>query len=134
MVPDGVNGNYYIEADTVNLTYKTYLTSGDLYLVGDASNAGWDNANGIQLTEESAHVFTLTTDLKAEGGLKFLEVSGAWAPQWGTNENGTATSGMLVYRPTEGDPDPSNIPAPSAAGSYKITVDMTTMMYTIEAQ
>lgn len=133
-VADTENGNYYIEADTASLTYKTFLTSGNLYLVGDATSAGWDNANGIQFAEDTPHVFTLTTDLNAEGGLKFLEVSGEWAPQWGTDENGKGTGGMLVYRPNESVPDPANIPAPSAAGSYKITVDMTTMMYTIEAQ
>ena len=130
-VADDENGPYYIEADTANLTYMTYLTSGELYLVGDASSAGWDNTNGIQFTEEAPHIFTLTTDLNAEGGMKFLEVPGEWAPQWGTNDTGKATDGLLVYRPNESVPDPSNIPAPSAAGSYTIRVDMTTMEYTI---
>lgn len=133
-IPVGdLSGPYYVEADTALLTYNIYLTSGELFLVGDASNAGWDAGNGIQFTEDPAHVFTLTTDLKAEGGMKFLEVSGSWAPQWGTNETGTGESGMLVYRPTESTPDPSNIPAPAVAGSYTIVVDMTTMMYTITA-
>jgi hypothetical protein len=125
-------GNYYIEADTINLTYWTFLTSGELYLVGDASTAGWDNAAGLPFTEVEPHIFEITTTL-ADGGMKFLEVPGAWAPQWGTDADGTGTGGKLVYRPTESVEDPAEVPSPGA-GSFKIRVDLTTMAYTIEAQ
>lgn len=130
----GDAGNYYIMADTANLTYETFLTSGELYLVGDATTAGWDAAAAIAFTESSPHIFTITTTLNATGAMKFLEVQGAWAPQWGTNDQGNNKQGLLVYRPTESVPDPPSIPAPSTAGSYLITVDMTTMKYTVEAQ
>jgi len=129
-----VEGDYYFMADTFNLLYETYLTSGELYLVGDATPAGWDAAVAIAFTESSPHVFTIATSLNAGGGMKFLEVKGAWAPQWGTNTEGTNKEGLLSYRPTESVPDPPQIPGPSAAGNYLITVDMTTMKYTIEAQ
>jgi hypothetical protein len=131
-----VAGNYYIEADTINLEYKTFLTSGELYLVGDATPVGWDNAAGLPFTEDpdTAHIFTITTDLNADGGMKFLEVLGEWAPQWGTNENGTAEEGNLIYRPTESVPDPVNIPAPGTAGQYKITVDLRKLTYTVTPQ
>lgn len=131
---DGESGDYFIIADTLALTYETYLTSGNLFLVGDATPAGWDAGAAIAFTEGPDHVFTLTTNLNATGAMKFLEVQGAWAPQWGTNDKGNAKKGLLVYRPTESVPDPPSIPAPSTAGSYKITVDLTTMQYTIEAQ
>lgn len=131
---EGESGDYYIIADTLGLTYETYLTSGNLFLVGDATPAGWDAGAAIAFTEGPDHVFTITTNLNASGGMKFLEVQGAWAPQWGTNDKGNAKKGLLVYRPTESVPDPPSIPAPSTAGSYKITVDLTTMQYTIEAQ
>ena len=130
----GESGNYYIMADTANLEYETYLTTGELYLVGDASPAGWDNTAAIAFTESSPHVFTLVTTLNATGGMKFLEKVGAWAPQWGTDASGTGSKGLLSYRPSESVPDPPQVPAPSTAGSYKITVDMTTMEYKIEAQ
>lgn len=129
-----VSGAYYIEADTLNLTYKTFLTSGNLFLVGDATPAGWDNAAGIQFEQNTPHVFTLTVDLTAGGELKFLEVPGEWAPQWGSNESATGQGGKLVYRPDESYDDPANIPAPGADGSYLITVDLTTMTYSIEPQ
>ena len=132
--PEGESGDYYIMADTATLVYETFLTSGSLFLVGDATPAGWDAGAAIAFTEGPDHVFTITTNLNASGAMKFLEVQGAWAPQWGTNDKGNAKKGLLVYRPTESVPDPPSIPAPSTAGSYKITVDMTTMQYTIEAQ
>lgn len=130
----GDAGDYYIMADTLNLLYETYLTSGELYLVGDATPAGWDAASALAFTQSSPHIFTITTTLSATGGMKFLEVQGAWAPQYGTNIEGTGKQGLLVYRPTESVPDPPQIPAPSPAGQYTITVDQTTMKYTIEAQ
>ena len=136
-IPVGeTEGNYYIFADTIALTYETILTSGELYLVGDATPAGWDNAAGIPFEQDAEELtkFTLVTSLNAEGGMKFLEVSGAWAPQWGTNDEGTAQSGTLVYRPTENDEDPPVIPAPGTAGEYLIEVNLQTMSYTITAQ
>lgn len=131
-IPMGdVSGDYYIEADTLLLSYKTFLTSGELYLIGDATTAGWDNTAGLKLTEGPDHIFTITTNLLGGGSLKFLEVTGQWAPQWGTNEKGNSKKGLMVYRPTESVPDPPGIPGPSA-GEYKITVDLTKMAYTIE--
>jgi starch-binding outer membrane protein SusE/F len=128
-----VEGDYYFMADTVNLKYETYLTSGNLFLVGDATPAGWDAASATAFTQTSPHIFTMTTSLNAGGGMKFLEVQGAWAPQYGTNDKGTNTKGMLSYRPTEVVTDPPSIPGPATAGQYVITVDLTLMAYTIEA-
>jgi starch-binding outer membrane protein SusE/F len=130
----GTSGDYYIMADTLGLKYETYLTSGELYLIGDATPAGWDAGAAIALTQSSPHIFTITTTLNATGGLKFLEVQGQWAPMYGTNDKGTSKQGLLVYRPTETVADPTSIPAPSTAGQYLITVDLTTMKYTVVAQ
>lgn len=127
------DGDYYIEADTAALTYTVSATSAQLYLVGDGCSAGWDNTNGIEFTKESPGIFSLVTTLNAEGGIKFLEVLGQWVPQWGTDENGTAEGGNLIYRPTESIPDPANIPTPGA-GTYKIELNLITKVYTITAQ
>ncbi len=124
-------GDYYILADTANLTYEVSKTSATLFLVGDATDAGWDNANGIEFTKDSPGIFSLVTNLKAEGGMKFLEVSGVRAPQWSTDEEGTASGGILVYRPDEATADPTNIVAPSSAGSYLIELNLITKSYTI---
>jgi starch-binding outer membrane protein SusE/F len=127
-----VEGDYRIVADTALLTYTITATSAQLFLVGDATTAGWNNANGIPFVKVSPGLFTLTTTLTA-GGMKFLEVSGQWAPQWGTDAEGTSAFGNLVYRPTESVPDPINIVSPGA-GTYTITLNLTTQTYTILAK
>ena len=66
--------------------------------------------------------------------MKFLELSGAWAPQWGTDESGTAEEGNLVYRPDEATQDPPNIVAPSSAGNYLIELNLITKTYFITKQ
>lgn len=129
-----VEGDYYILADTANLSYEISKTSATLFLAGDATQAGWDNTNGIAFTKDAPGIFSLVTNLNAEGGMKFLELSGEWAPQWGTDEGGTANGGNLVYRPDESTQDPPNIPAPSSAGSYLIELNLITKTYTISAQ
>jgi hypothetical protein len=50
---------------------------------------------------------------------------------YGTNATGTNTGGDLVYRATENDPDPSNIPTPATTGAYVVTINTTTLKYTI---
>ena len=130
-VPE-VAGNYYIEVDTALLTYKTFWSSGELFLVGSATLAGWDNTAALPFTEVENHIFEITTTL-AEGGMKFLEIVGEWAPQWGTDDNATEDGGRLVFRPDEATTDPPEIPSPGA-GTFKIRADMTKMTYTIEPQ
>jgi starch-binding outer membrane protein SusE/F len=65
--------------------------------------------------------------------MKFLEVSGQWAPQWGTDAEGTSSSGNLSYRPTESVPDPPNIPTPGA-GTFTIRLDLVKLKYTITSK
>ena len=129
--PD-LEGDYRIVADTANLLYYVSWTSSELYLVGDGCDAGWTPGNGIAFTKVSPGIFTLTTTLKA-GGLKFLETTTGWAPQWGTDASGTSNFGPLVYRPTESVPDPANIVSPGA-GTYTINLNLATLKYEIVAE
>ena len=77
------------------------------------------------------NIFEITTDL-IDGGMKFLEVQGNWAPQWGINTDPTFVGG-LSYRPDEVTTDPPEVPSPGV-GTFKITVDLTTISYTIVPQ
>lgn len=134
-IPVGdAEGNYYIEADTINLTYRTILTSGELYLVGGGTPAGWDNTTALPFTQDpdTATKFTIVTTLNTSGGMKFLEILGEWAPQWGSYD-GDAFGGTLAYREAETVPDPPEIPSPGD-GEYMITVDLRKMMYYFTAQ
>jgi len=132
MPSPAVLGDYYIEADTINLVYSTFLTSGELYLVGAATTVGWDNTAGLPLTEVEPHIFEITTTL-TDGGMKLLEVLGQWAPQWGLNAEPVGTGGNLSYRPSETVQDPPEIPSPGS-GTFKIRVDLSTITYTITPQ
>lgn len=103
----------------------------ELYLLGDGSLAGWDNTAALPLTGTGG-VYTITTELQGAGKfIKFIVTLGQWAPQYGTDGNGTSTGGNLVYRPDENTPDPPAIPCPDAVGSYVISVNTNDLTYTI---
>ncbi len=133
--PD-VEGDYRVVADIINLTYVVYPIPEVVYLVGGATTVGWTPTNGIPFTKDGVGQYSLTTDLSTgNGGMKIMASnSGAWAPQWGTNAKGTTLFGTLEYRAADGDPDPAEIPEPTSAGTYKITIDFTENTYKIEKQ
>lgn len=125
-------GLYRIVADTANLTYEVYTAPTSLYLLGDGSTAGWDNTAALEMTNEGNGLFTITTDLTA-ADIKFIEVLGQWAPQWGAAEGAAGLKGNISFRPTEDDPDPANIAVPSD-GSYTIEVDLAAQTYKLLPQ
>ncbi len=125
-------GLYRIVVDTANLTYDVYAATSTLYLLGDGSPAGWDNTAATEMTNDGAGKFSLVADLTANS-IKFVEVLGQWAPQWGTVDGASGYGGSLAFRPTEADPDPVNIPVP-ADGSYLIEVDLAAQSYKLTPQ
>ncbi|MBE0639927.1 MAG: hypothetical protein IH598_15525 [Bacteroidales bacterium] len=103
----------------------------ELYLLGDGSLAGWDNTAALPLSGTGG-IYTITTELGGAGKfIKFIVTLGQWAPQYGTDANGTNTGGNLVYRPDENTPDPPAIPCPDAVGTYVITANTNDLTYTI---
>lgn len=122
-------------ADSYTFTVNPAGAAPELYILGDGSAAGWDNGAALPLTKVSDGVHTITTTLNGAGtSVKFITTLGQWAPMYGTDDNGTSTSGNLVYRETESDPDPASIPAPDVAGEYVITANINDMTYTIDAK
>lgn len=111
--------------------YQTDITYPPIYLLGDATVAGWDNTKVVEVPHHSGSTFSVIQPLSSSGSLKFIADIGSWVPQWGTNANGTWENGTLVYRAVESDPDPSAIPAPPQDGIYQITVDTLNMLYNI---
>lgn len=129
-------GYYRVVADTAALTYTITPSTDVLYMLGSATEVQWDNAAPLEMTMDSPGIFTIVTTLTAgdESFLKFLEVIGQWAPQYGTDAEGTWESGNLVYRFTESEPDPPGIPGPEVTGTYLIEVNLSSMTYTVTAQ
>ncbi len=128
-------GDYLITFDLTNEVYTVELANvpQTMHVIGDATEAGWDNSLAIPMTKVSPGIFELETTLSAEAteGFKFLVNQGAWAPMYGTNADGAFESGVLIYRETESDPDPRSIPPPSSTGTYKIVMNTVGMSYTV---
>ena len=124
-------GKYVV---TLNTNTLTYTIAPALYMLGDGCSAGWDNTAAIPFHGGGNGIYTITTTLGAAKSIKFITTLGAWAPMYGTDASGTNTGGPLVFRPTEGDPDPANIPTPATEGKYTVTADITGLTYTIVAK
>ena len=129
-------GFYRVVADTANLTYTITPSTETLYLLGSATAAGWDNTAALEMNQVAPGMFNIVTNLTAGADMyiKFIEVLGQWAPQYGTDDEGTWEGGKLIYRPTEDVPDPANIPAPDESGSYLIEVNLSARTYSVTPQ
>ena len=124
---------FKIVADTVNLTYEVF-EYGDVYLLGGATLVGWDNNAAIPMVKTAEGKYTITTTLNPGDFWKIIDERGQWAPQWGTDANGNADSGVLVLRPDETVTDPPAIPSPATAGSFKIDGDIVGLTYSVTPQ
>lgn len=128
-------GDYLVTFDLVNEVYTVEVAdlAQTMHVIGDASEAGWDNTQAIPMTKTAPGIFEIETTLSADAteGFKFLVNQGAWAPMYGSVEGTAFEAGVLVYRETEGDPDPKSIPPPATTGLYKIVVNIVGMNYTV---
>ncbi len=128
-----INGYDTVYSPVTNINVTPYSDIIPLYLLGNATSAGWNNTAALEMTFVSTGVYEITTDLIGGAGnyIKFIAVLGQWAPQWGTDASGTWDTGNLVYRPTEDITDPPAIPAPPADGTYLIHADISNLTYTV---
>ena len=112
--------------------YADIIVVKPIYMLGDATEPGWNNVNALEMTHLGGSQFGIVASLAGAGKyIKFISVRGQWAPQWGTDATGTSESGPLSYRPTESEPDPAAIPAPELAGEYRVVADTAALTYTI---
>ncbi|WES98031.1 SusF/SusE family outer membrane protein [Chryseobacterium arthrosphaerae] len=107
----------YILGPTYNYT--------DLYLIGDATSAGWTNeatnTKFLPLQKTAAAGVYSYTGYFAKGGFKMIKTPGAWDPQYGMG----AGAGILSTSGSSGDIKVD------VAGYYKLTVNTNTLTYTI---
>jgi len=98
----------------------------NLYMVGDASEFGWDNANPTYMYRDQTNrsAYTYTGYLNA-GDFKFISVVGSWDTQYGNN--GT---GGVALKAKGSDPDPGTYHV-TTAGYYTVKIDINAMTFSI---
>ncbi|MBA2249479.1 MAG: SusE domain-containing protein [Chitinophagaceae bacterium] len=133
------NNNERLTSNTIKLQVTPYKippkvalpSSGKLFLVGDASDGGWNNPVPVPSQEFAqidetiwGGIFHLT------GGKQFLilPVNGDWTHKFAISNNGAAT---LNQTGDFGFDLGDNFPGPTATGFYKIVVDFQSGKYTV---
>jgi hypothetical protein len=119
-----------------------------LYLVGgpDIMNgSNWDNSNpfkeGYQFTRESATVYTITVALSGgdntsgDDQFLFIPKAGDWSNKYAVHATSSdaVAGGTFGYNGGNSNWN-ANFPGPVAAGTYKITVNFQTGVYTLVKQ
>jgi hypothetical protein len=110
-------------------------TTGNLYLVGSATNGGWTNpvpTPAQQFTKVSNTLYTITVALSGGNEFLFLPLNGDWGHKFACNKTASPPSGDAggVFGYDWND----NFPGPTVSGTYKIDVNFQTGKYTITKQ
>ena len=101
----------------------------DLYITGDGTPSNWTNTPPAsqKFTRLNSVEYEITMNFVPGFAYKFLSTSGFWQPQFG----GSSATGGTMGANYGGGSDPSNIPTPAVAGTYKIRVNFLTNTYTV---
>jgi len=105
-------------------------TTGDLYLVGDATSGGWNNPVPVpsqQFTKVSETLFEITAELNGGKQYLFLPLNGDWGHKFACKKTAdqSADGGDFGFDWSD------NFPGPAAGGTYKISVDFQRGKYTV---
>lgn len=99
----------------------------NLYVLGDATSAGWNNneTDPIAFDNLGGGKFEVSTTLEAGKDIKFILTKGSWDVNWGGPDlGGNPVNLDQDYQLVSGGP---NIKVPAASGTkYLISVDFTT--------
>lgn len=136
----GTTGSMPVASNTITFDVYPYFNYPfkDFYLVGDATQPGWNNNNNNpplfrDPSNPNKYYFTGYFDNKR---FKVLEVKGLWQPQWGSDNatlvydanNVPTYSGTISVNPGNSS-DPRAFPfndassMPTSAGYYSFTID-----------
>jgi hypothetical protein len=128
----GTQSGLPVASNVISFRVKPYFNYPykDFYLVGNATQPGWNNNNNNPpLFRDSANSSLYNfVGYYGVGQFKVLEQKGLWQPQWGTN-NG---SGISVNPGGGSDPGsfPNNNNDIATAGYYKFTINYGTNTFT----
>ena len=135
VVGSGASGDVMVIAPTgtANLAGFTFVAPilPTMYIIGTATASGWTNP----IPDSMAHMFTaisgtefkITTHLIGGGEYKFIPTNGLWTGSYGISvqDDPTKINGGAIVA------DGQNILAPSLTGTYTITVNTKTKLFTI---
>lgn len=98
----------------------------NLYMVGDASEFGWDNGNPTYMyRDETNRGSYIYTGYLNAGDFKFITVVGSWDTQYGNNG-----SNGVSLKAKGSDPDPGTYKV-TTAGFYTVKININTMTFSI---
>jgi starch-binding outer membrane protein SusE/F len=135
------NNNEKLSSNVIKIRMTPYKippkvalpTSGRLFIVGSASQGGWNNpvpTPGQELTNLSETKWGGIFQLNGGSEYLLLPVNGDWSHKFAVQDNsvpGLNQGGNFGYDLSQ------NFPGPSASGAYKIIVDFQTGKFTVTA-
>ena len=128
----GTTASVPVPSNTITFNVYPYYNYPfkDYYIVGDATQPGWNNNNNNPpLFRDAANPNLYRyAGYFAAGQFKVLEVKGLWQPQWGTNSG----TGINVNPGGGSDPGtfPNNNSPIATAGYYTFTINYSTNSFT----
>lgn len=147
VVSSYANNNERYTSNVLTLTMTPYVvppkvalpTTGQLFLVGDATQGGWTNPVPVpfqQFEQIDSVTYGGIFQLNATGQYLILPKNGDWTQKYAVSDNtvaGAASGGDFGYYSDAlgNSGSGQNIPGPGAAGLYKIMVDFQHGKYTV---
>lgn len=133
------NNNEPLNSNTVKIRMTPYKTppkvalptSGKLFIVGNATQGGWNNpvpAPAQEFARVDETTFAGIFKLNAAQEYLLLPVNGDWSNKYAVSNNSVAglnSGGDFGYNFS------SNFPSPATSGFYKITVDFQTGKFSV---
>ena len=116
------------QTGTYTVTPFTATIPSNLYIVGDATDGGWNNPVPTatqQFTRIDGSSYGIVVNLTAGKSYLFLPENGSWTNKYGGS---SATGGTLL---ANGSVPGSNTPSPATSGYYQIIVNFQNNTYTV---
>ena len=138
---------YYLRAYATNnygtaygneISFTTYglavqtPTNNTLFIVGNATLGGWNNPVPVpsqQFTKVSNTKYEITVPLSVGGEFLFLPTNGDWSKTYGSPVLSIPTT--TSYQALFSSSNLNNFKAPPISGTYKISVDFSTGLYSV---
>ena len=126
-----INGKYFLEDN--NSPVVTPPASNSLFVVGDATEGGWTNPVPTplqQLTKVSNTLYETYIKFKGTGEYLLLPVNGNWDNKYSVsnkNLDGLKNGGGFGLNLSD------NIPGPTTAGIYKLSVNFQTGLFAVSS-